>query len=334
MPYQKPILQSKHYPAFLNAMADQSGKTVVITGTTSGTGKVAAQALASKGARVIMLNRPSPRAQKAQANMAQAFADADVCTVDCDLQRFASVQAAADNLQSLCAEQGIDVLINNAGIMAMPDEATVDGFDTQMQTNHLSHFLLTREVFPLLQKAAELRGEARIVNHSSVARFGVRSLEAKYLERNGGNLGGNGSSMVFGGGRWQRYSQTKLANAAFTAALHQRISAKRLPVKSLVAHPGFANTELQVTTSHAGGMAGWTSKFARFVSQTEEDGTLGILCCAVSPDAQSGQFYGPGPRGFKGPATPFPLERQYNNPHTMEMLWAKSCEAIGKDFVI
>ena len=335
MAYKKPILKSIHYPDFLKAMPNLTGKTFVITGTTSGTGKIAAHAIAHKGGKVIMLNRPSSRAQRAQDEISKAFPDADVVTVHCDLQSFDSVQKAADKLQDICAE-GIYALINNAGIMAMPDEATVDGFDTQMQTNHLSHFLLTRELYPLLEKSAEKHGDARIVNHSSMARKAVKKLEAKYLEKNGGNLGGNGASMFFSGGRWVRYGQTKLANAAFTAALHHRLTEKKAKVKALVAHPGWANTELQVTTNKAGGMGSWASIFARFVSQTEEDGTLGILSCAVLPDVQSGMFYGPGMgmMASKGPAKAYSLEKQYDNPQTCALIWEKSCMAIGKSFDI
>ena len=152
MSYQKPNVPTVHYTKFKESIPDLTGKTIVITGTTSGTGKIASHALAEKGARVVMLNRPSSRSQEAQQSIEKLFPDADVITIDCDLQRFASVQAASDRLQELCP-QGIYALINNAGIMAMPDEATVDGFDTQMQTNHLSHFLLTRELYPLLQQA-------------------------------------------------------------------------------------------------------------------------------------------------------------------------------------
>ena len=335
MAYTKPHVPSVHFPTFKDKMPDLTGKTFVITGTTSGTGKVAALTLVEKGARVLMLNRKSTRSEKVQQDIQSAFPNGDVQTVECDLQSFESVQLAADQIQSLCAETGIYALINNAGIMAMPDEATEDGFDTQMQTNHLSHFLLTRELFPLLEKAAETHGESRIVNHSSVARKGVPKLEAKYLEANGGNLGGNGSNMLFGA-RWKRYGQTKLANAAFTAALHQKLTQAGSKVKALVAHPGFANTELQVTTSNAGGMAGWTSWFAKFVSQSPEDGTLGLLSCAVLPEAKSGEFWGPGSgmMATKGEAKPFGMEKQYDNETTKEMIWSKSCAAIGKDFLI
>jgi len=317
-------------------MPNLKGKTFVITGTTSGTGKIAAQAIAQKDGRVIMLNRPSSRSKAAQETIASAAPNAEVHTVDCDLQSFSSVRSACEKITELCSEGGIYALINNAGIMAMPDEATEDGFDTQMQTNHLSHFLLTCKLMPLFNKAAEIHGDARVVNHSSMARKAAKRLEGQYLEKNGGNLGGNGASMFFGGARWTRYAQTKLANAAFTAALHQKLQEKNSKVKALVAHPGWANTELQVTTGKNGGMASWTSLIAKFVSQSEEDGTLGILSAAVLPDAQSGMFYGPGMgmMASKGKANAYPLEKQYDNDQTISLIWEKSCAAIEEQFKI
>ena len=131
---------------------------VAITGCTTGTGYFAALTFAKRGARVIMLNRKSERAETALSKIKEAVPDAKVEHVDCDLTDFASVKKAAAELQSLCSS-GLDVLCNNAGVMALADQATADGFDVQMQTNHLSHFLLTREVFPLLEKAAEKSGE-------------------------------------------------------------------------------------------------------------------------------------------------------------------------------
>ena len=174
------------------------------------------------------------------------------------------------------------------------------------------------------------------MNHSSIARKGVKRLKAKYLEARGGDLGGNSASMLLQGARWVRYGQTKLANAAFTAALHRKLRAANSGVKALVAHPGFANTELQVTTAKSGGMPDRTSVFARVVSQSEEDGALGILSCALLPEARCGQFYGPGRTimATRGPAEPFALEAQYDNDKTRALLWDKSCEAIGGDFTI
>ena len=335
MIYKKPDVPSRYFPAFLENIPRQDGKVFVITGTTSGTGRVVAKTLASYGGRVVMLNRDSERAQRVQAELGIMYPEAEINTISCDLQNFNSVRSAVIKIKDRYPE-GLYALINNAGIMAMPDEATIDGFDTQMQTNHLSHFLLTAELFHLLEKGAEQYGESRVINHSSIARLAVRRLEAKYLEKRGGKLGGNGASMLFSGARWVRYSQTKLANAVFTAALHQKLKANSSKVKALVAHPGFANTELQVTTNRNGGMSGVSSIFARWISQSSEDGALGLLSCAVKAEAESGEFYGPGRTlvATKGPAEPFTLDKRYNHPKTLELLWSKSCEAIGQSFQI
>ena len=337
MSYEKPNLKSKHFKNLFNNLPSMEGKTVAITGTTSGTGFVAAQACGKLGARVLLLNRPSTRADAALNDLQSQNSNADFTPIDCDLQSFSSVREAAKNLRALCPK-GLDVLCNNAGVMALEDTATEDGFDVQMQTNHLSHFLLTKLCFDLLEKAAKTSGEARIVNHSSIARKQVKSLEAAYLQKNGGNLGGNGASMFFGGGRWVRYSQTKLANAAFTACLHEKLQAKGSRVSALVAHPGLAETDLQSTTVRDGGMGEWFTKQLMKMGQSREDGALGILTCIAHPDALSGQFFGPGMGGMftalKGPATGHPLETSYDNQKTREILWANSCAAIGEEFNI
>ena len=193
-----------------------------------------------------MLNRPSGRASGAEGSLRRAFPGAQVETIACDLQGFASVKKAAEEMAAKLGEVGLDALVNNAGVMALADIATGDGYDVQMQTNHLSHFLLTREVWPLLEKAAEVRGEARVVNHSSLARMG-KVLDARYLERNGGALGGNGNSMLFGGARWLRYHQTKLANVVFTLALADKVAAAGTSkIVIACAAPGLAATNLQV----------------------------------------------------------------------------------------
>lgn len=331
-----PSPASKHFPEFKASLPTMEGKTVVITGTTSGTGKVAARTVAELGAKVLLLNRPSPRAKDALAELTEAFPDAEIHAVDCDLQSFASVEAAAEQVAALCPE-GVHVLANNAGVMALEDKATGDGYDVQMQTNHLSHFLLTQQLWPLLEKAAQSSGEARVVNHSSAARMAPsKKLQAKYLDKNGGDLGGDGVGLMFNGPRWKRYNQTKLANAAFTAALHHRIEASGSKVKALVAHPGLARTELQETSVKRGGMGRlFTNVFMR-MSQSAEDGAMGLLSCMCRPDADSGQFWGPGAgmMAARGPATSFALEAFYDNDETRTLLWDRSCAAIGRDFEV
>ena len=321
------------FPSFRTRLPSMEGRTVVITGTTSGTGAVAADTVAGLGAKVLVLNRASERATSSFAELTGTHPDADLHAVECDLQSFASVTAAAERVGELCPE-GVDVLCNNAGVMALPDQATGDGYDVQMQTNHLSHFQLTRDLWSLLAAASEERGEARVVNHSSIARmFPSRTLKDRYLERRGGQLGGDGNAlqnMALMGPRWERYNQTKLANAAFTAALHQR--AGDGGVKALVAHPGFAQTHLQSTTAEAGGMGSIGKRATAMISQSAADGAMGILSAMCLPEARSGQFWGPGSGmlAITGRAEPFDLEGFYDNDATRTLLWTKSEDAVGR----
>lgn len=332
-------VSSKHFPQFRLGLPSLAGKTVVITGTTSGTGQVAARTVADLGAKVLVLNRASTRSENSFAELTAAFQDADLHNVECDLQSFESVASAAERVTELCP-QGVHVLANNAGVMALGDTATQDGYDVQMQTNHLSHFLLTRDLMPLLERAAQSSGEARIVNHSSISRMNPsKTLVAKNMEKLGGDLGGDGSaleSMMFRGPRWSRYNQSKLANAAFTAALHHKLSATGSKVKALVAHPGLANTHLQKTSVKEGGMGGFFTGIMMRFSQSPQDGAMGLISCMCLPNAASGEFYGPGSgsAAFRGRAEPFALEDYYDNAETRDLLWAKSEDAVGGPFSI
>jgi NAD(P)-dependent dehydrogenase (short-subunit alcohol dehydrogenase family) len=326
--YTKPAdIPSKHFPAFLAALPSLQGKAIAITGTTSGTGFVAALACAQKGAHVFLLNRPSPRATAAEQQLQERAPGGTFTAIPCDLASFASVRAAAAALTAQLSATGLDVLCCNAGVMALADEATADGYDVQMQTNHLSHFLLTREAFPLLQRAAELRGQARIVHHSSGARkFPSAPLCAEHLGRNGGALGGNSASMLCGGARWQRYHQTKLANAVCTLALRDRLQARHPRVLALCAAPGLAATNLQVTTHAQGGMSEtWIMRFA----QSAEDGTMPLLMCMAGAGVQSGELYEPA--GMTGPAVRVSLDAEAlcASPASRALLWEESCKACG-----
>jgi NAD(P)-dependent dehydrogenase (short-subunit alcohol dehydrogenase family) len=337
--YKKPVLKSLYYDKEVEKIPSLKGKTIAITGTTSGTGYVAAKVVAAKGARTVLLNRKSDRSKTTYDLLIKEYPQAEFINIECDLQNFDSVRSAAQKIK-IELKFGLDVLCNNAGVMALKDKPTTDGFDIQMQTNHLSHFLLTKKLMPLFKIASDNNGEARIVNHSSIARFGVKKLEAKYFEKKGGRLGGNGSNMILGliipQGRWTRYSQTKLANAAFTACLNEKFQNTNLKIKALVAHPGLAMTDLQSTTIKDGGMGAWmTSQFMKS-GQSMEDGALGIIKCITDSNAKSGEFYGPGSgkMDMKGQVIKFDLEKFYNNKETKDLLWGKSCEAIGEDFKI
>ena len=303
---------------------DLNGQIIAITGTTSGTGFVCAREVAKKGATVILLNRQSERAEGSLKQLREAVPNGIFDAIACDLQNFESARKAIETIYS--KYDLIDGLVNNAGVMALKDSSTTDGYDVQIQTNVLSHFLLTKGLFPLLMKS---KG-ARIVNHSSMARLGG-PLEVKYFEKKGGNLGGDGTeeeNLSFKGPRWERYHQTKLANAVFTYALKNRLEQSNITnVISLLAHPGLAATNLQLTTASDGGM----DKDADFMqrAQTPEDGATGIIRSVMDPEAVSGNFYGPtaGWSGYPDLLTP---EDMLMDKEQIQLLWDACEKAVGE----
>lgn len=298
---------------------DMSGRIVAVTGTTSGTGYVCARELGKLGATVLLLNRDSERATAALARLREEAPQAKFEPVTCDLQDFASVRAAAETIRG--KYERLDVLCNNAGVMALPDKATKDGYDVQMQTNSISPFLLTSELFGLL-RASE---DGRVVNHTSAARRGPPH-EPKYFAQQGGQLGGDGSeaeNASFSGPRWQRYHQSKLANCTFTYGLQARLKTQGIDnVKVLLAHPGLAATQLQVTTADTGGMDLGTGFMSQ--AQSAEDGATGIIRACADPRAESGDFFGPeGWVGFPGKLTP---EAELSEAENVRINW-EGCEA-------
>ena len=302
---------------------DMTNKVVAITGTTSGTGFICAREVSKKGATVILLNRKSERSQNALKHLQDSVPDGNFDSIDCDLQSFDSVKNAIETIKS--KYEVIDVLVNNAGVMALKDEATTDGYDIQMQTNVISHFLITKELFPLLRKSEE----ARIVNHSSMARLGG-PLVSDYFEQKGGNLGGDGTeeeNLSFQGPRWERYHQTKLANATFTYGLKKKLEEANINnVIPLLAHPGLAQTNLQVTSAVSGGM----DDKAEFMNQAQsaEDGATGIIRAAMDKKAEPGNFYGP-TAGWSGYPELLSPEDLLSDDSNIQINWDGCEKAVG-----
>lgn len=330
--YRKKEIESKIFAPFVATLPDQRNKVVVITGTTTGTGYTAALVSAQKGATVALLNRTSERSSAAVEKLRKEVPTATFHFVECDLMSFESVTKAAHELKQLFPN-GIDVLCNNAGIMYFDEVAGKDGYDCQMTTNHLSHFLLTKELFPLLKLKSLSVGEARVVNHSSEARRGVK-FDIKYYEKltTPGRLGGNGLT-----GRSNRYNHSKFANVVFTNALQDKIGLNGLKVKAYCAHPGLATTELQVTTSKQSGPGIITCilnlLFTGGSPQSQEDGTVGILKCMFEPDLPLGGVYGPSQKNWmSGPAVhnfPDKAAPEADVTVTKEKHWKASEEACG-----
>lgn len=328
------MVATRFFPKFKETLPnDVSGKVFVITGTTSGTGFVAARTAAELGGEAVLLNRKSQRVTDSLAKLQQAVPDGKFVSIECDLQDFSSVKKAIQEIKSNYPK--LYCLANNAGIMATPDEATVDGYDTQMQTNHLSHFLLTAELYPLLEKEAQETGDARIVNHSSIGRNHTpnEGLELEYFEKKGGNLGGDSLTMM-GGACFHRYFQTKLANSVFTYGLHDKLQAKSSKVRSVAAHPGGSDTNLGTHMN-----LGWhwnilIKIMTPIMMQTPEDGAAGLIKGMMDPSAESGVLYGPAKNGTRGWPEPNPPKPYETDLEAIEMLWTTSEEATGVKFDI
>ena len=304
------------YLASDDKFQDLSSKVVAITGTSSQSiGFHIAEIAIRKKAKVLLLcNRDSSSSQKGtqdlQALAKECSSPTSIQAVTCDLQDLASVRQAADKINDICkTHQGLDVLVCNAGVMALKDIRTNDGYDVQMQTNQLSHFCLTAGVWKSIVQAANTRGEARVVTHSSSARAHPNAnLEKEYFFKcDPGTLGGDSYptmlQMMGWRGHWMRYHMTKLANANFAMALHDKIQATpalKGKIQASSADPGLATSNLQATTIKDGGMPSWLAKLLGGNGQSPADGSLPVGLAAFGAATKSGSFFQPA-QSLKGP---------------------------------
>jgi len=334
-------------------LPDVTGKVFAITGTTSGTGFIAAKTIAEHGGTILCLNRPSERAKAAledlKLKVPKKKDEEQFIAIDCDLMDFASVREAADEITK--KYPALYALGNNAGIMLGKDEATKDGYDKQMQTNHLSHFLLTAKLLPLLKKGAAEYGDARVVTMSSGTRHGDSThkvgafadgkggLEEKYFGKNSGNLGGDDVKIgggVITGPQIDRYAQSKLANSVFMHALHDKLqSSGDTNVLSIGTQPGVSNTGLFDDWMSNRIMKVMFNFMTKFMMQKPEDGAAALIMglTGKKESVKSGTMYGP-KNQEKGPAVPNDAEDYEIDPVKMEMLWKKSEEDVGETFEV
>jgi NAD(P)-dependent dehydrogenase (short-subunit alcohol dehydrogenase family) len=248
---------------------DQSGRVAVVTGANSGLGLITARELARAGAHVVMAVRNTDKGDAA----AREIAAASVEVVKLDLGSLDSVRAFAEEWRS--RRDGLDLLVNNAGVMAPPRSETADGFELQLGTNHLGHFALTG----LLIGAMEGRDDARVVTVSSGAhRMGKIDFDDLNWERSYS--------------RWRAYGRSKLSNLLFAFELDRRLRARGSTIKSLAAHPGYSATNLQSAAA---------PRLDRLVmvvtnklmAQSGEMGALPLLYAATQPGLEGGAYVGP-----------------------------------------
>jgi NAD(P)-dependent dehydrogenase (short-subunit alcohol dehydrogenase family) len=282
-------------------LPSQTGRTFVVTGANSGIGLAAARALAGAGARVVLAVRDPARGAQAAATIP---GETEVRALD--LADLGSVRAFAG-----AWEEDLDVLVNNAGVMATPPRRTADGFELQFGTNHLGHFALTNLLLPHLRD--------RVVTVSSGAhRMGRIDLDDLNWERRSYQ-------------RWGAYGQSKLANLLFTLELQRRLAEARSDLRALAAHPGYAATNLQSRTENPLQHA-VMAVLNRVVAQSDEMGALPTLFAATR-DLPGGAYVGPdGFQEQRGHPTLVGRSAAAADPPTARALWDRSEALTGVAF--
>ena len=261
-------------------MPDQRGRLAVVTGANSGIGLEVTRRLAGAGAEVVLAVRNVEKGRQAKERILAEFPDATLTVEALDLSDLASIAAFADRLK----QQGrpIDLLVNNAGIMAVPARrTTADGFELQFGTNFLGHFALTAQLLPLLTAAPAPRVVTLSSTAASMGRITLDDLNSERSYQ-----------------AWRAYGQSKLADLIFAIELDRLSRRHNWGIVSVAAHPGFTRTNLQTTGPRIG------KPNPRFnpstmlmklpgVAQDPDAGALPTLYAATSPDAESGRYYGP-----------------------------------------
>lgn len=293
-----------------DAIGDLTGRRAVITGANSGLGLQTAVGLARKGAHVVLACRNEQRGREAEQKVRSLTGSERVGMRVLDLADLASVRAFAAG-----TDGPVDLLVNNAGVMATPKSTTADGFDLQFGTNHLGHFALTG----LLLQNLHASVSPRVITLSSLAhkrgRIDFGDLQSEHGYR-----------------RWGAYGQSKIANLYFMVELDRRARAAGWDLASVAAHPGLANTNLTAGMRNPAVLDLLAGAF-RFMSQSDAAGALPTLYAATAPEVKGGDYYGPsGPGETRGaPRLVAPVPRVLD-PDIAVRLWNRSVELTGVDY--
>ena len=291
---------------------DQSGRIALVTGANSGLGLETARALAQRGATVLLACRQRSRGEAARQQLLP-LARAGLELIDLDLADLASVAAAASQVQREFGR--LDLLINNAGVMAPPRRLSRDGYELQFAVNHLGHFALTAALLPLLKQQIG----ARVVTVSSGAHyFGRIAFDDLQGERRYDP--------------WTAYGQSKLANVMMALQLQERLEAAGSSILSIAAHPGLARTNLQASSVAAKGswIEGLAYRLLDPMFQSAAMGALPQLHAATAATAQGGELYGPDQLGgVRGYPALNRIAKAAQDGEARRRLWAVSEELTG-----
>lgn len=295
-----------------------NGRVALVTGANSGLGFETTRGLASKGAHVVLACRNVDKGNSAMEKIHTEFPQTSLEVMELDLANLDVIHSFADAFAQ--RYPALDILCNNAGVMALPYRQTADGFELQFGTNHLGHFALTGLLMAQIRNATS----ARIVTVSSGAhRFGKIDLDSLQGEN--------------GYRKWTAYARSKLANVLFAYELQRRLEACDVDAVSVAADPGYAATNLQYAGPRMEGSALWTWIMTvgnRLVAQSAQDGALPILYAATVPALQGGDYIGPdGLFGLRGhPERTRSSQASYDQ-ETAARLWAVSEELAGVKYL-
>jgi NAD(P)-dependent dehydrogenase (short-subunit alcohol dehydrogenase family) len=300
-----------------NDIADQRGRLAIVTGSTGGLGLETALVLAAKGAEVVLAARNPTKGAEAEALIRGRYPAAKVRFDQVDLADLSSVAGFAE--RRLAEGRPIDMLINNAGVMALAKrQTTADGFEMQFGTNYLSHFALTGRLLPLLTATGSRRAGARVVQLSSVAHRGgrIRLGDLNYTK---------------GYRPWPVYQQSKLAMLMFGIELQRRSAANGWGLTSVAAHPGVSRTDLMANGPEQGHGGGSFSGFlVRRLAQSAARGALPTLMAATMPTMAPGGYYGPQGLGeMRGRPGVARIDPAAMDAEVAGRLWAESEQMTG-----
>jgi NAD(P)-dependent dehydrogenase (short-subunit alcohol dehydrogenase family) len=289
---------------------DLQDRTAIVTGGNSGLGRIVARELARHGANVIIASRDNAKGVEAEKAIKAAFPSSTVEAAQLDLANLSSIRSFADRIRA--GNENIDLLINNAGVMAAPYRKTADGFELQFGTNHLGHFALTGLLLPLMYGQPDSRVVTVASNNHKGGRMHFDDLQGEHRYS-----------------RWGAYAQSKLANLLFAFELDRRLKAGGSRMISVAAHPGYSATNLQLSgpPPHER-LAMRVSN--RLFAQSAEIGALPILYAATAPGVTGGSYAGPdGPGEMRGhPVLVKAIKRAYDE-EDARRLWDVSERLTG-----